>query len=188
MYAELLQQKGACTIQASTARDALRAAIELHPDVVVTDVSLRGRGSGLALTRYLKRHLTPPIPVILLTCYLLPGATTKARRAGCDRFLAKPCVPDVLDTIRELLVAVRSRHLPNADGEAELRRTSNLAVRKRMANNDRNETTAHTETAVTAVHAPLRHRQVRPKVEAIARRADERFKNGGEAHGLDIED
>jgi len=122
MYAELLQQRGAWTIQASNARDALRAAIELQPDVVVTDVSLGGRSSGLALTRYLKRHVTPQIPVIVLSGYLLPGTTRTARRAGCDRFLTKPCVPEVLaDTIHELLVAVRGRHVPDADGEAELR-------------------------------------------------------------------
>lgn len=122
MYAELLQQRGACTIQASNARDALRAAIELQPDVVVTDAGLGRGGSGLALTRFLKRYLTPRIPVIVLTGSLLPGATSTGRRAGCDRFLTKPCVPEVLvDAIRELLAAVRGRHRPKADGEAELR-------------------------------------------------------------------
>jgi len=104
MYAELLQQRGACTIQASNAREALRAALELQPDLVVTDVRLGEGASGLALTRYLKRRVTPPIPVIVLTAYLLPGATRTARRAGCDRFLSKPCMPEVLaDAIRELL-------------------------------------------------------------------------------------
>jgi len=44
------------------------------------------------------------------------------------------------------------------------------------------------ETAVPSVHTTTLDRQVGPTVEAIARRAYERFKSRGEAHGLDIED
>src|SRR5262249_4430946 len=91
MYAQWLQYLGATTIQASSVHDALRAAVELHPDIVVTGVGLAGRTSGLALTRYLKRpSVAHHLPVIVLTADISPEVSRLARQAGCDRFLTKP--------------------------------------------------------------------------------------------------
>jgi CheY-like chemotaxis protein len=110
MYALWLQSLGAMTIQVSSARDAFRAAVELQPDVVVTDVRLAGRANGLALARCLKRHSTTrPVPVIVLSASVSPRLSALAQHAGCDLLLTKPCPPDVLsDTIRGLLPAGRT--------------------------------------------------------------------------------
>jgi CheY-like chemotaxis protein len=105
MYAEWFQHKGYITLQAASADDACRLAVELHPDVIVTDINLNGDTDGLWLTHALKTDAaTSAMPVIILTGRAFDRDRLEAARAGCDRFLTKPCVPDVLEhAVDELL-------------------------------------------------------------------------------------
>ena len=97
MYAEWFQQHGCCTLQAANARDAYRIALELQLDVVVTAIKLPGSLNGLDLTARLKSHnVTRRLPVLVLTGYVHGQGPDDAGRAGCDRFLTKPCSPEVL--------------------------------------------------------------------------------------------
>jgi CheY-like chemotaxis protein len=113
MYAQWLQLRGDCTLQAGSAADGMRLALELHPDVVVTDARLPGSMDGLALTATLKHdHTTSALPVVVLTGSGFAHDSQDARRAGCDRLLPKPCLPEKLaQSIDELL---RSRQQPGA--------------------------------------------------------------------------
>lgn len=97
MYAESFRRGGFCTLQASTAADGFRLASELPPAAIVTDVRLAGDEDGLRFTRRLKsdarmRH----VPVVILTGYVFTHDREAAAHAGCDLFLPKPCLPDVL--------------------------------------------------------------------------------------------
>jgi CheY-like chemotaxis protein len=105
MYAEWFQRKGYVTLQAASAEDACRLAFELRPDVVVTDINLRGDTDGLKLTHALKHDsATHAVPVIILTARVFNRDRQEAALAGCDRFLPKPCVPDALEhAVDELL-------------------------------------------------------------------------------------
>lgn len=97
MYAESLRRFGFCTLQASSAADAYRLATELPPAAVVTDVKLLGDEDGLRLTRRLKAdQRMRDVRVVILTGYVFPHDRQAARAAGCDLFLSKPCLPDVL--------------------------------------------------------------------------------------------
>ena len=50
---------------------------------------------GWAATTKLKRQRsTRDIPIVALSC--VEFARARARAAGCDAFLAKPCLPDLL--------------------------------------------------------------------------------------------
>jgi two-component system, cell cycle response regulator DivK len=52
---------------------------------------------GWEATRRLKADArTRRIPVVALTGHALAGHSQGAREAGCDSFLAKPCLPDQL--------------------------------------------------------------------------------------------
>jgi CheY-like chemotaxis protein len=109
MYAAWFQRAGLPTLQASNARDGFRIAAELKPDVVVTDLELPGAINGLALITCL-RHTTPTQKTAIVA---LIGAAAQGQalavRAGCDRFLIKPCRPeDFAQTIDELLPAHRT--------------------------------------------------------------------------------
>lgn len=99
MYAEYLRRHGYCTLQADTASDGYRLATELRPDIVVTCVRLRGQEDGLELTRRIKRDQEiGQVPVVVLSGYVMKGHTDAAAQAGCDLFVAKPCLPDALST------------------------------------------------------------------------------------------
>jgi two-component system, OmpR family, phosphate regulon response regulator PhoB len=110
MYAEWFRRKGYCTLQAATASDGLRLATELAPDIVVTDIKLPGSMDGLDLTETLKQdQSTRALPVVILTGCAFERDREQANRAGCDRFLTKPCLPEVLATsIEEVLSGQRS--------------------------------------------------------------------------------
>jgi two-component system cell cycle response regulator DivK len=109
MYALGLLAMGFQAITAENAEDGFARACELHPDVVVADVTLPGI-SGLDLTRRLRSDTrTRDAGIIVLTGHALGSAKQQATDAGCDRFLLKPCLPDALaHEIRNVLV--RRRH------------------------------------------------------------------------------
>lgn len=104
MYAEYLSYSGYDVEQACDGEEAVRMTQELLPDVVVMDLSLPVL-DGWEATRRLKADpRTRSIPVIALTGHALAGHSRGAREAGCDAFLAKPCLPDKLvEKVKELI-------------------------------------------------------------------------------------
>jgi CheY-like chemotaxis protein len=63
------------------------------------------RMDGWEATRRLKADArTQAIPIVALTGHALAGHLESARRAGCQAFVTKPCLPDTLVTeIRRML-------------------------------------------------------------------------------------
>jgi CheY-like chemotaxis protein len=104
MYAEFLRYSGFEVIEAANGAEAIEQATASTPDVVVMDLSLPVL-DGWEATRRLKADpRTKHIPVIALTGHALEGHSQGAREAGCDWFLAKPCLPEtLLATLNELL-------------------------------------------------------------------------------------
>jgi two-component system cell cycle response regulator DivK len=104
MYAEYLRHSGFRVIEAENGLDAVERAREFLPDVVVMDLSLPVM-DGWEATRQLKGDArTRAIPVIALTGHALEGHSQGARKAGCDEFLAKPCLPKtLLEKVRSML-------------------------------------------------------------------------------------
>lgn len=96
MYAEYLQYSGFRVAQARTGVEALEKAFELLPDLILMDLSLPVM-DGWEATRRLKADArTKAIPVVALTGHALAGHSEVARKAGCDAFVTKPCLPDAL--------------------------------------------------------------------------------------------
>ncbi len=96
MYAEFLQFSGYSVAEASTGLEALDKAFELLPDLVLMDLSLPGIDGWEATRRLKQDDRTKHIPVVALTGHALAGHSKGAREAGCDAFITKPCLPDVL--------------------------------------------------------------------------------------------
>ena len=107
MFAEFLVISGYRVAQAVNGREALDRAFELLPDAILMDLSLPEL-DGWEATRRLKRDpRTRHIPVVALTGHVLADHAREARDAGCDGFLAKPCLPEVLVVeLRRVLAAV----------------------------------------------------------------------------------
>ena len=101
MYAEYLRFCGFRVAEARNGNEALDQAFTLMPDLILMDLSLPGM-DGWEATRQLKSdERTRQIPVVALTGHALAGASEGAKRAGCDSFVTKPCLPD------DLVVEVR---------------------------------------------------------------------------------
>ena len=96
MFTEFLSFSGFRVAQAATGKEALNQAFSLLPDLILMDLSLPEL-DGLEATRCLKSdERTKRIPIVALTGHALAGHSRDARDAGCEAFLTKPCLPDVL--------------------------------------------------------------------------------------------
>jgi two-component system, cell cycle response regulator DivK len=104
-YAEYLRFAGYRVAQAGTARGALRHALRLHPDVALMDLALPGC-DGWELTRRLKGDArTRGIRIIAVSAHVFPADIARAADAGCEAFLAKPCVPEMVEREIQRLLA-----------------------------------------------------------------------------------
>ena len=108
MYAEYLQFSGFRVAEARNGNEAVAQAFTLLPDLILMDLSLPGM-DGWEATRLLKGDdRTKHIPVVALTGHALAGASDGAKKAGCDSFVTKPCLPDDLVVeVRRMLGAVK---------------------------------------------------------------------------------
>ena len=108
MYAEYLQFSGFRVAEAKNGNEAVDQAFALRPDLILMDLSLPGK-DGWEATRELKAdERTRHIPIVALTGHALAGASDGAKKAGCDSFVTKPCLPDDLVVeVRRMLNAVK---------------------------------------------------------------------------------
>jgi len=87
--------------QASSGSDALKAALTLKPDVVVTDIEMPGL-SGLELAMELRQRGSTA-RVIILTTFARPGYLRRALDAGANGYLLKDAPSSRLaDAIRRV--------------------------------------------------------------------------------------
>ncbi|HVZ23784.1 MAG TPA: response regulator [Vicinamibacterales bacterium] len=94
MYALYLKSKGCTVYTASDGAIAVNQAKALHPDLIVLDLAMPFVDGWAAAERLRRSPTTRRIPIIALTA--IPGARESARLSGCDAFVAKPCLPDLL--------------------------------------------------------------------------------------------
>jgi two-component system cell cycle response regulator DivK len=96
MYAEFLALKGFRVAEAANGEEAVAMTTELMPAVVVMDLSLPVM-DGWEATRRLKADpRTRNVVIIALTGHAEDSHADRARDAGCDDFVAKPCLPEEL--------------------------------------------------------------------------------------------
>ena len=92
MYSEYLSYSGLTVTEAATGRRALESIQIQMPDVVVTDIAMPEM-DGLELSRRLRAQAsTMDMPIIAVS----GQASERAREAGANVVLDKPCEPDTL--------------------------------------------------------------------------------------------
>jgi two-component system cell cycle response regulator DivK len=116
MYAEYLKFSGFETVQAASGPEAVRRALESRPDIVVMDLSLPVMDGWEATRRLKADERTATIPILALTGHVFTNLSQKAKLAGFDGFVAKPCLPeDLIAEIRKVLDASTSPDHPVCD-------------------------------------------------------------------------
>jgi CheY-like chemotaxis protein len=99
-----LERHGYRVVAAEDGEQAVQAAQECRPDVIVMDFSMP-RMDGIRATAALKTHpSTRDIPVLMLTAHSYGSVGRRAREAGCVAVISKPCDPKrVLNEVESLL-------------------------------------------------------------------------------------
>ena len=108
MYAEYLQFSGFRVAEAKNGNEAVEQALALKPNLILMDLSLPGMDGWEATRRLKADDTTKHIPIVALTGHALAGASEGAKKAGCDSFVTKPCLPDDLVVeVRRMLGTVK---------------------------------------------------------------------------------
>ena len=96
MLSRRLLRKGYEVVMAVDGEQAVAMAQSEKPDLILMDLSLPGL-DGWEATRILKSDpSTSHLMVVALSAHALAAEGERARAAGCDGFIAKPCLPHEL--------------------------------------------------------------------------------------------
>ena len=110
MYTEYLEFSGFDVVEAGNGMEALQRAVDAAPDIILMDLSLPVMDGWEATRRLKADERTASIPVVALTGHALAGISEGARKAGCDAFVTKPCLPeDLVKEIRRVLDSSASK-------------------------------------------------------------------------------
>lgn len=104
IYRACFDTSGYRTAEAKTGSQALATAVEIVPDVLLTDYVLPDV-DGLAIARRLKGDArTSGICILMVTGYASADLPRLAGLAGIERVLLKPCLPQAI--LREVARAL----------------------------------------------------------------------------------
>ena len=106
LFCDLLAAHGHNPEAVTDSREALGAAREFRPDLVITDIQLP-HVSGLDLIRLIRKdEQLSDVPIMAVTAYSAQGDEARIRAAGAQAYVAKPIsVMKFAQTVEELLIA-----------------------------------------------------------------------------------
>lgn len=96
LYGLILETFGFRVLPAENGRTALEVAAEDPPDIVVTDLAMPVMDGVELCARLRSDPSTRTIPILAVSGQAWNGTDERARSAGCDEVLLKPCLPDRL--------------------------------------------------------------------------------------------
>ena len=119
MYRDYLEFAGFRVDTARDGREAIEKTRRIAPDLVLMDLSLPVM-DGWEATRLLKSDPeTRNIPIVALSAHALAAEGERARKAGCDGFIAKPCLPP--DLVAEIDKYLKNQSSASERGRARRR-------------------------------------------------------------------
>jgi two-component system, cell cycle response regulator DivK len=96
LYRAFFDTSGYRTAEAGSGLQAMRSALEIVPDVLLTDYAMPDV-DGVTLARRLRDDpRTAAVRILMVTGYATPALERRAIGAGIDRVLAKPCLPQAV--------------------------------------------------------------------------------------------
>lgn len=96
IYATSLRHKGYDVEVASDGSEAVDVARRRRPAIVVMDLGMPGMDGWEAIAALRATPETRDTYVIVVSGFADTASKKRARDAGCDEFLAKPCLPKAL--------------------------------------------------------------------------------------------
>ncbi|TMA38243.1 MAG: response regulator [Deltaproteobacteria bacterium] len=104
IVAKVLTGEGYEVIEVATGAEAVAAVHQQRPDLIIMDLALPGIDGWEASRRIKAAPDSADIPIIALTAFAMRGDEERARAAGCDAYVPKPCRPQTLrEVVRQFL-------------------------------------------------------------------------------------
>lgn len=113
-----LRHEGFEVEPAANGREAVAAARNNHPDLILMDIHMPVMDGNAAIRALKSDPRTFRIPVIVVSGHASPEEVEESLAAGCVAFEAKPVVlRRLLERIEEMLAASRPTPVPSAPEE-----------------------------------------------------------------------
>ena len=91
LVAMTLEMNGHEVFSAETGEAGIEKIKKLRPDVILMDISLPGKLSGLDVVKILRADDSfAQTPILALSAHVLPADQQKSLDAGCDEHISKP--------------------------------------------------------------------------------------------------
>lgn len=92
-YVEYLTAAGFAASGRSDGAEALATALEIVPDIIVTDIAMPGLDGFSLASRLRAEGRTKHVPLVGMTAHWTAEMQNDAHRAGFSAMLLKPCLP-----------------------------------------------------------------------------------------------
>jgi len=107
MYGEYLRYSGFRVITANNGEEGLAAAHAEWPAIIVMDLAMPKMDGWEAIRQLRADPATAEIPIVALSAYAFGNAPLRAREAGADLCLSKPCLPPQVARVVRAMVSSR---------------------------------------------------------------------------------
>ena len=108
LYGEYLQLCGFRVVTAMNGEEGVAAAHAEWPAIIVMDLQMPKMDGWEAIRRLREDPMTAEIPIIALSAFAFGDASDRARDAGADFCLSKPCLPSQIGrAVRAMLSSSR---------------------------------------------------------------------------------
>ena len=105
LFGEYLEYLGFRVETAEDGAQAIQSAQREWPAIIIMDLAMPGVDGWQAIKRLKSDPLTADIPIVALSTFAFGEEPKRAREAGADLVLSKPCLPSQLArVIRAMLV------------------------------------------------------------------------------------
>jgi DNA-binding response OmpR family regulator len=107
LYAEYLRFRGFVVSEAATGAEGIEQVRRVDPDIMLLDLRLPDV-NGADVSRQVRAMQATSRPTIIaLSACVSESDVNAALGSGCDRFIAKPCLPETLE--KEIRKALRTQ-------------------------------------------------------------------------------
>ena len=99
---ETLEAAGYQVCVAANGLEAIEVAVRESPGVILLDLFMPKLDGWKAAERMKQIPQTAKIPIIAFTAHAMTGDELKAKSAGCDDYLSKPCLPSkIIEKVKQ---------------------------------------------------------------------------------------
>ena len=99
----LLSDLGFKTVEAADGHEAVRAARQCQPALILLDLCIPGLDGWEVVARLRSDPALEEVPIVIMTAYYVGSTEQLARRAGCQRVIPKPFdIPDLTRLVHAL--------------------------------------------------------------------------------------